>query len=429
MKRLWTLAALAAALAATTGCGQGGEGKSKEQEAANGAKDVQTAPEPVTLTLYMQNAFPIQDMIVEAVRKKYPHITLQPLLRQKGQLPEDLVAAGTFPDLIYNSTPWYAEYINLNVLQDLTELVKKNGFDVSKLDPLAIEAIKMWGDKGELYALPIYRNFAVLYYNKDLFDKFGVAYPKDGMTWKQAAELAVKVTRTDGGVSYKGLDASDSYSAVSQLTTPFVKADGKANLEAERFALALDNLRTIYGIPGNSRGNNMTDFYKGTVAMSAFWNVLGNFEDYYKKGVNQNWDMVTMPTYEQVPGKSFQVDSHNLSISSLSKHKEAAFQVIAYMTSKEIQMDISRSGYVSSLVDPEPQKVFGENLQSLKGKNTEAIFKLQSAPLYKVHAYDSIVRAELAKALNEVLTGKDINSALRDANDRADKLLEQQKKR
>lgn len=420
MKRYGGLAALAVVIAAATGCGGG----SDSGTTAGQTDKEQKPPEPVTLTLYMQNAFPIQDLIVEMVGKKYPHITLQPLLRQKGQMPEDLVAAGTFPDLLYNSTPWYAEYMNLKVLEDLNGLIKSNSFDVSKLDKLALDAIKMWGDQGEVYALPVFRNFAVLYYNKDLFDKFGVGYPKDGMTWKEAAELAVKVTRTDGGVQYKGLDASDSYSAVSQLTTPFIKPDGKANLEAERFSWALDNLRNIYSIPGNTRGNNMTDFYKGTVAMSAFWNVLGNFEQNLKTGLQQNWDMVTMPTYEQVPGKSFQVDSHNLSISSLSKHKEAAFQVISYLTSMEVQMEISRSGYVSSLTAPEPQKVFGENLQSLKGKNIDAIFKLESAPLYKVHAYDSIVRAELAKALTEVLGGKDINSALRDANDRANKQLD-----
>ncbi|WP_158606653.1 ABC transporter substrate-binding protein [Paenibacillus ginsengarvi] len=430
--RYTPLLAAIALLVVAAGCG----GKTPAAEPPQGAsagtekQAPPPPPEPVKLTLYMQNAFPIQDLIVEAVRKKYPHITLEPLLRQKGQLPEDLVAAGTFPDLIYNSTPWYAEYINLNVLQDLSGLVKSSGFDVSKLDPLAMDAIRMWGDKGELYALPIYRNFAVMYYNKDLFDKFGVPYPKDGMTWKDAASLAGKLSRTDGGVVYKGLDASDSYSAMSQLTVPFVKPDGKANLQDEKFGIALDNLKTIYTIPGNSRGNNMTDFYKGTLAMSTFWNVLGNFEDYHKKGVALNWDMVTMPTYEQAPGRSYQVDSHNMSISSLSKHKEAAFQVIAYLTSKEVQMEISKNGYVSSLVDPEPQKAFGANLESLKGKNVAAIFKLQSAPMYKVNAYDSLVRAELAKALTEVLAGsKDINSALRDANDRADKQLEMQKKK
>lgn len=393
-------------------------------------KEQPKPPEPVTLTLYMQSAFPIQDLIVKAVQKKYPHITLKPLLRQKGQLPADLVAAGEFPDLIYNSTPWYAEYINLNVLQDLNSLVSSNGLDLSKLDPLAIEAIKLWGTKGELYAIPIYRNFAVMYYNKDLFDKFGVPYPQDGMTWNQATELARKLTRTDGGVEYKGLDASDITSAVSQLTTPFVQQSGKANLEARGFETALNNLQTIYSIPGNKRGNNMQDFYKGTVAMSTFWNVLGNFEEQHLKGAALNWDMVSMPTYDEAPGKSYQVDSHNMSISSLSKHKEAAFQVIAYLMSAEIQQDIVRSGYVSALVDPGMEKNFGANLQSLKGKNVQAIFKLKSAPLYQVSIYDSLVRAELTKAMNEVLGGsKDVNTALRDANDRANKVLEAEKKK
>lgn len=428
MRSACTALLAAVLLSATVGCGGGGPNDEAKGTGPAEETKPQPAPEPVTLTLYMQSAFPIQELIVDVVRKKYPHITLQPLLRQTGQLPADLVAAGTFPDLIYSSTPWYSEYKNLRVLQNLNEWIAKNKYEAGKLDPLAIEALKMWGDQGELYALPIYRNFAVLYYNKDLFDKFGVPYPLDGMTWKQAAETAVKLTRTDGGVAYKGLDASSPYSAISQLTTPLVRADGRANLLDERFALALNNLKTIYTIPGNSRGRNMQDFYKGTVAMSTFWNVLGNFEDLHKQGVSLNWDMVTMPTYEQAPGKSFQVDSHNLSVSSLSKHKDVAFQVIAYLTSKEVQMEISRNGYMSSLTDPEPQNVFGENLQSLKGKNKAAIFKLPSAPMYKVSAYDSAIIAELDKALVEVLTtGKDVNTALRDANDRADKLLEQER--
>lgn len=423
MKRFWPLIMVLTLLAAAVGC-------SKGTTDSEGGNEKPVAPDPVTLTLYMHSAFPIQDLIMEAVHKKYPHITIQPQVRQKGQMPEDLVAAGSFPDLIYNSTPWYSEYLDLSVLQDMTALVKKNNFDIGKLDPLAIDAIRMWGDKGELYALPIYRNFAVLYYNKDLFDKFGIPYPKDGMTWKEATDLAAKLTRTDGGVNYKGLDASESYSAVSQLSTPFVKPDGKANLQHESFVVALNKLKTIYDIPGNKPGINMSEFYKGTVAMSTFWNVVGNLEDMHKKGVTLNWDMVTMPTYDQAPGKSFQVDSHNLSISSLSRHKEEAFQVIAYMTSKEMQTEISKNGYVSSLVDPELEKTFGANLQSLKGKNIPAIFKLKSAPLYKITAYDSIVMGELGQALNEVLENtKDVNTALRDANDRADKLLEQKKKK
>ncbi|TMV47738.1 extracellular solute-binding protein [Paenibacillus mesophilus] len=402
-----------------------GCGKSAGPVSPSGDENKPIVAEPVTLTLYMPAAFPIQEYIVSAVKKKYPHITLQPVVRGAGKLPQELVSAGSFPDLIYQSTPWYAELLDLNLLHDLNELVKKNKLDLAKLDPLALDAIKMWGAKGELYALPFYRNFGVLYYNKDLFDKFGVSYPKDGMTWEEAAELARKVTRTDGGTEYRGLDASGTYEGVSQMSANFVNEAGKANLQAESFVAALNNLKTIYGIPGNKRGKNMQDFYKGTVAMSAFWNVLGNFEDMYKKGTPMNWDMVAMPTYKQAPGRSYQVDSHNLSISTLSKHKEAAFQVIAYLTSKEVQAEIVKDGYVSALTDPELEKTFGSNMQSLKGKNIQAIFKLKSAPLYKVTKYDPTAQEFLEKALNEVLTdGKDVNTALREANEKANQKIE-----
>ena len=414
------------------GCNQETQESPRNETEAEGERkpdpEPQKPPEPVTLTLYMQSNFPIQHLIAEEVGKKYPHITIRPLLREAGQMPEDLLAAGTFPDLVYASTPWYTDYLDLQVLEDLNGWIKKSNLDISKLDPLAVDAIKMWGENGELYALPIYRNFAVTYYNKDLFDKFGVPYPKDGMTWKEAIELAKKLTRTEGGVEYKGLDASESYSAVSALSVPFVRPDGKANLLDERFAVALNNLKEIYGIPGNRPGINMSEFYQGTVAMSVFWNNISILEDMHKKGNPLNWDIVTTPTYDIAPGKSFQVDSHNLSVSSLSKHKETAFHVIQFLLSKEMQTVLSKNGFLPSLIDPDFENVFGENLQSLKGKNISAIFNQKSAPLYKITRYDSIVRGELNTALNEVLENQsDVNTALRAANERADKLIEQQR--
>ncbi|MBD2862686.1 ABC transporter substrate-binding protein [Paenibacillus oceani] len=424
MKRFGISVSLAASLAVlATGCG-------KQAATPAPVGEQPDRPEPVTLSLYMPSVYPIQDYLINAVHKKYPHITLDPILRGPGKFPQDLVAAGTFPDLIYDSTPWYAPLLNMNLLYNMNDLVKSHKFDLSKLDPLAMDAIKMWGANGELYALPIYRNFGVLYYNKDLFDKFGVAYPKDGMTWDDAAELARKLSRTDGGVEYRGMDASGTYEGVSQLSLPFVNASGKANLEAEGFVTAFNNLKTIYTIPGNKRGKKLTDFYKGTVAMQTFWNVLGNFEDMHKKGTPMNWDMVTLPTYKEAPGRSYQVDSQNLSISSLSKHKELAFQVIAYITSKEVQMEINKEGYISSLVDPDVEKTFGANLQTLKGKNVQAIFRQKSAPLYKVTEYDPIAQSFLEKALAEVINnGKDINTALRDANELANlKIAEEMKK-
>ena len=67
---------------------------------------------------------------------------------------------------------------------------------------------------------------AEMYYNKDLFDRFGVPYPKDGMTWDEVYALAQKVTRTEGGVAYKGFAFQDFYLfTANQLSLSFV--DGK----------------------------------------------------------------------------------------------------------------------------------------------------------------------------------------------------------
>jgi multiple sugar transport system substrate-binding protein len=56
--------------------------------------------------------------------------------------------------------------------------------------------------KGDLYALPFWTSTQLMYYNKDLFDKAGVAYPsseeKDRLTYDEALAIAKKVQAATG---------------------------------------------------------------------------------------------------------------------------------------------------------------------------------------------------------------------------------------
>jgi multiple sugar transport system substrate-binding protein len=61
---------------------------------------------------------------------------------------------------------------------------------------------------GGLYALPVAMQPSPLIYNKDIFYKFGIAYPKGGITWNETYELSNILTRSDGGVDYRGLFVS-----------------------------------------------------------------------------------------------------------------------------------------------------------------------------------------------------------------------------
>jgi multiple sugar transport system substrate-binding protein len=193
---------------------------------------------------------------VAPVKKKYPNITLEMVRSGKGTTPQDLVAAGNVPDIIYTGSAGALNITQLQAGQDLNPLIKKAGMDIGKFDSVAMQAIGMYSDQKQTLALPLSINFSTLYYNKDVFDMFGAAYPRDGMTWDQAIEVAKKVTREANGVSYKGLEFDGGTGSVKrlgeQLELPLVDSKTlKAALNTDGWKKAMSTMNTIKFIPGN----------------------------------------------------------------------------------------------------------------------------------------------------------------------------------
>jgi multiple sugar transport system substrate-binding protein len=118
-----------------------------------------------------------------------------------------------------------------------------------------------------------------------------------------------------------------------------------------------------------------------------------------------------------------------LGLSSTSKHKDAAFLAISALLSEEVQTDRSaKYGVFSPLQDPTAKASFGE-AGMWKGKNIRA-FTAQTpaapAPAAKAE-FKTIIEGELNKAFLSVVTGeKDINTALREAEEASDKAIQQQ---
>ncbi|GAA4875957.1 hypothetical protein GCM10023310_64580 [Paenibacillus vulneris] len=370
--------------------------------------------------------------IIAPVRKKFPNITLEVVRKQKGTNPDELVIAGTFPDILYNSTPRLTQYKDLNLLYDMRELIKKHHFDLNSLNQPALDAIKQWGDKGELYGLPFWVNFSALYYNKDIFDRFGVPYPKDGMTWDEVIELSKSLTRNEGGVAYRGLDIHSLNDFYSQLSLPYVDAQtDKPLLETEGFKKVYETMMKLYKIPGNEIRKPAKDAFlkdKNLAMWPMYADVPTLINDLELNGDPFNWDMAQMPSFPDSPGVAWQADSHNLHVTNTSKNKEAAFQVIMYLLSQEPQMELVKSGLLSSSADPEMNKRFGESIGVFKGKHLDAILKSKPAPKYTMSKYDSIASGEFNAAFKNVESGaKDINTALREANEAAEKRIQEKK--
>jgi hypothetical protein len=78
------------------------------------------------------------------------------------------------------------------------------------------------------------------------------------------------------------------------------------------------------------------------------------------------------------------------------------------------------------LAKEEIKKQFGADMEILKNKNTGAIFNTKSAATNNPTFYDLFVRKSLVDAFNSVIyEGKDINSALREAQEVSNKQIKE----
>lgn len=408
-----------------TGCSGGDSGEAEPT--------VQQNNEPVTLTLYQRSAGisdeEFQTLIAEPVKKKYPYISLELVRASKEVTPKSLVSSGNIPDLVFASPGAFREFKELDAVEDLTSLVKAHRFDLGRLEPYVLETVKAYGeDPNKLLAFPFSVNFSALYYNKDIFDKFGVPYPKDGMTWEEVTALAKTLTRTDNGQQYFGLHPAGIDKLVGELgLSAYDPKTQKATLTGDKWNRVFQAYKAVYDIPGNKPGNNVTAFMKdrNLAMMAAMGARLGELEILHSQGNPVNWDWVSFPAFQEAPKTAAETELHLLLITSTSKHKEEAFKVLEVISEDANQAAMNKRGRLTTLKDPGIKEGFGSDLQTLKGKNVKGIFSSTPAVSRYNDKYSDIAKSQVAPAMDKVIKGEtDINTALREAEDAANKLIE-----
>lgn len=100
--------------------------------------------------------------------------------------------------------------------------------------------------------------------------------------------------------------------------------------------------------------------------------------------------------------------------------------MIYFLLSEEGQLAATKVGRPSILKNPEINKSFGAEIEVLKGKNAAAYYKNKSANLPEsVTKYDSLAYGVLQGKFKEIaLNGKDVNTALREAEEEINKRIE-----
>jgi multiple sugar transport system substrate-binding protein len=402
------------ALAACSGGGQDAAGKTAEDN------------EPVELVFYFPGSNGVtqeefMNDIGNSIQKKFPSFKLTNITKQNDDTLPQLIAAGQTIDIAISSNIKALQFMfPVHVQSDISELIRKNRYDLSRLEPSTVEAQRQIANGG-IYGLPVSTSTVALFYNKDLFDKFGVPYPRDGMTWDELYALAQKMTRIEGDRQYKGIAINFlKMLDVDQLSSPVI--DPKTNevlITRDRFARAFGNLVRFFQIPGNElpgqnyvQGAQVRSFLNDqTAAMLLNGNgFVSELQD------RLNWDVVQIPFYEDMIGVGPQSEAVYYFITSLSRNRDAAFRVLEYVTSEEYQREKVRNGKFSILKDAGKfMSEFGADMPYLKGKNIKGLVPEKYAAPTPLTVHDAVARDMLKQAVGDVAhKRKDLNTALKE---------------
>jgi multiple sugar transport system substrate-binding protein len=309
--------------------------------------------------------------LIDAFAEEEPDIDVQ-LVEASDR--EDLIArlsssiaGGAPPDLFLMNYRFYGQYASRDVLEPLGPYVDDSSkFEEDDFYPQALDAFR-WKD--ELMCLPQNISSLVLYFNRDLFKRFKVPPPRDGMLWNELVIKAQQLTRDKNGQQVKGADPDMPQAGTAQPAVyglgvepviirlaPFVWSNGGEIVDDDenptRFTLdtpqaqeaisQLFGLRTNFGVVPNDEEVEAEDdesrFANGRLAM---------FLDsrravpMFREAAKFDWDVVSLPFYDK-PASILHSDAYCMAKGA--KAKDAAWRFVEYAVGPEGAPVIAKTG-------------------------------------------------------------------------------------
>ena len=277
-----------------------------------------------------------------------------------------LFASNTAPDVIFINNLYLPIYANAGLLEELNT---DDNFYPQSLNALS------W--QGKLYAIPRDVSNLVIYYNKDMFLKKHIPFPKQNWTFDDFLQTSKKLTdKNTFGISFE----EDPL-----FYLPYLMSNGGGFLpeeinkaesqEAINFYADLRNKYHTAPKKNESASATMAQlFLQERIGMylSGRWMVPKFRED-----ASFDWDIAQFP--KGTKGSIVQLDASGWAISKSSKHKAEALKLINYLSNEKsiekftqsglivpARKDVANSLYFLNSQKPKNAKVFIDIIETSK---------------------------------------------------------------
>lgn len=402
----------------------------------------EAAVEPVTIKVvsfltYSENAEGAESEVVKAFQAAHPEIKVNFQLLPYADYFTSLktwIAGGTAPDVASLDLSMLQEMATAGSLVDLTPMVESDGYDLTQYYQSTLD---MFQNNGGQYGLPASYSNVVLYYNKNLFDAAGLAYPDDTMDWATFMDYNKKLTQDTNG------DGTIDIFGTSRLWWPYYMLLTGAtpfNADATQCTLtdqaAIDGFQAMVDLTLTEKvapsANDLAAqddwhmFEAGRIAMYPIgpWSIT----EFNEVITDFDWDATTLPSGPTGKKVTF-LFGNAYSVLSSSKQQEAAFEFMKFVTGPEGDQIRQDAGFE---IAPIKAVAEGSFLKAMEGKKpTNAAVFLDSAAFAEsvpTHARWSEIADAISAQLDSALLGNiTVPEAMQNACDTINPILAESK--
>lgn len=408
MKKLVSLLLILAMLVALAAC-----------NSDSGAEPASTADkgsgETVTIQVAVSGSnqeLEIHQEKFDSFMKEHPNIKIEPIDigSERAQKLMTLIGSDSAPDILYLNE-WTYVFANKGALEPLDDYIAKDNFDTSVYPESLLIPLRF---EDKLYAFPQEISPYCIYYNKTMFKNAGVPLPTDDWTWDEfyaAAQALTDPTTKTYGYRHPGNWADQDLNWISTAGVTFDTSgteqkglETPETLEALKFLYKMVVEDKISPNPAEltSMGKTADSMFQNQqVAMQAAG--LWLLPQYEAENLQFEWDVVRFP---QNKSRAVKAGVLNWGISSSSKHKDEAWEVLKYLVGTEGMKIVAKANMAL------PGSTDADALQIVRDAkvcdNVEAfISSVEDCDLVdELSVYRTEVNTCLGKTIDEMLIGK-----------------------
>ena len=328
------------------------------------------------------NSYTIMDKAIERFESQNPDIKVH---YYSGIPKEDYaewlagkMLIGKMPDVFMVLEDDFNKLASMGELKDLSTLMSRDtGFNKEAYYQTVLDTGTYYGKQ---YALPYEAVPNLMFVNKTLLQKEGIAVPDNDWSWEDLYAICTKVTKD---TNHDGI--LDQYGLYNYHWTEAVYANGASLFDKDGRQSFFTNERVeeaikfVMKIEGVNKGNKVTqeDFDNGNVAfMPLPFSEYRTYKTYpyrIKKYTNFQWDCITLPAGSEGNNTS-EINTLLIGISANTKKEAAAWAFLKTLTyDKDIQMDVFRYSQGASVLKNVTQSKEAEEILQQDMEESEKV--------------------------------------------------------